>query len=142
MFFPILPFILHLVVLCWFAVVALSITSMKQDKNIIHFKNNITPSCLQKCINPATENTYKSNDICDSATFNQTCIDCPEIICKSEKLDGGWFSNWMTWYNFFGMLWAMEFVSAFGEMVLAGMLISSSTSNMIFIINMAYVVVF
>ena len=26
----------------------------------------------------------------------------------------------MMWYNLFGFFWAMEFVTAFGEMVLAG----------------------
>ena len=58
--------------------------------------------------------------------FNDTYISnslCKGISCqftKYEKLGGGPFKNWMTWYNLFGFFWLMEFVTAFGEMVLAG----------------------
>ena len=51
-------------------------------------------------------------------TFNDTCKSCNAIVCQFTKYEKG--GDWMMWYNVFGFFWAMEFVTAFGEMVLAG----------------------
>ena len=63
-------------------------------------------------------------DKCTLDTFNSSCVNCPEITCQFTKYEksGGWFGSWMSWYNIFGFFWAMEFVTAFGEMVMAGKL--------------------
>ena len=63
-------------------------------------------------------------DKCTLDKFNSSCVNCPEITCQFTKYEksGGWFGSWMSWYNIFGFFWAMEFVTAFGEMVMAGKL--------------------
>ena len=76
------------------------------------------------CRNDDTEAVYKMNDTCDPVTFDAACKNCPQITCQFTKYTklggGGFFGSWMNWYNIFGFLWTMELVTAFGEMVLAG----------------------
>ena len=142
-YFPIVPFILHVVVVLWFATLALYLLSSgtkiyriyyddvanQQNQSIASPPNH----CLQdnNCINPATTYAYKKYEQCDPNKFNESCHDCPEMTCqfnKYEKQGQHWlFSNWKNWYNLFGFLWAMEFVTAFGEMVLAGICIFKLT---------------
>ena len=81
--------------------------------------------CIENdnCHNPMTNQPYQLNDLCHPHKFNLTCKNCPQMSCqftRYEKASGGWFSNWMMWFNLFGFFWAMEFVTAFGELVLAG----------------------
>ena len=106
------------------------IISFLQHENIGHLdgvKNQSTPEppneCLQNdnCINPETHTFYALKDECNPKSFNESCVDCPQITCQFTKYKkSGWFGNWMNWYNIFGFFWAMEFFTAFGEMVLAG----------------------
>ena len=75
------------------------------------------------CFNIDTNDKYKENDTCAPDIFAAACKSCPELTCqftKYSKIGGGWFGSWMNWYNIFGFLWSMELMSAFGEMVLAG----------------------
>ena len=123
-----MPFILHLIVGAWVFIVAASIAASKDYIYMIDIVKNYNSNmdCLQNCINPETEAPYAQNDTCVQESFNESCACTPEMLdisCKFfkfEKGSGGWLGNWMTWYNIFGFFWAMEFVTAFGEMVLAG----------------------
>ena len=98
-------------------------------KGINQFNESVPlPPNGQQCKNQDGK-LYLLNDPCVPEEFNSTYNfnDCKGISCqftKYEKLGGGTFQNWMTWYNLFGFFWLMEFVTAFGEMVLAGKLVN------------------
>jgi choline transporter-like protein 2/4/5 len=67
--------------------------------------------------------TYLIGDECFPKTFNETvCSQCdPHILCKFDeftKPEG--LIYWLQWFNLFGFYWAMNFVTSYGEMVLAG----------------------
>ena len=110
----------------WFAAVAMYLTSAGTQ---IHTVNHINASpppedCFAdgNCLNPDTKEPYKQNDTCLPSTFNETCNNCPQITCQFTRYEkeGGWFGSWMIWFNLFAFYWTMEFVTALGELVLAG----------------------
>ena len=94
-------------------------------------KNAPTPVCnLGECENPVSRSVYQFGDSCNPEQFNQTCnsnsgcrvagketvLSC--TFLKYQSVVG--IRGWMQWFNLFGFYWAMNFVTAFGEMVLAG----------------------
>ena len=137
---PLVPFLLHVVVVLWFVAVAMYLSSAGQRIYTINYDHESfgslsrslpaietepPPECYAggNCRSPDDGQPYKRNDTCNPSVFNVTCSNCPQLSCqftRYQKAEGGWLSNWMTWYNLFGFFWAMEFVTAFGEMVLAG----------------------
>ena len=75
-----------------------------------------------------TKDVYKFGESCEPSVFNETCtIPCKvdnqpaQILCtfnKYQKVAG--IQSWMQWFNLFALYWGMNFVTSFGEMVLAG----------------------
>lgn len=138
-FWPIFPFTLHLGVVVWFAAVAMYLSSAGTQVYMIHYDHEGVgtttrslpldqdppdpPSqCTQagNCVNPQTNQTYKLGDICSPALFNATCLNCLDIQCQFTRYEREPGVPWMHWFNLFAFFWAMEFVSALGELVLAG----------------------
>ena len=81
------------------------------------------------CLNHDNKDeVYALYDLCDPETFEATCNGpCyvngkPTIVTcqftQYQKLGG--LNSWMMWFNLFGFYWAMNFVTSYGEMVLAG----------------------
>ena len=95
-------------------------------------KNAPVPVCPSgQCLNPITENpksVYKFGDACDPVEFNETCTSQCRVggtdttmscaFIKYQSVVG--MRGWMQWFNLFGFYWAMNFVTSYGEMVLAG----------------------
>ena len=79
-----------------------------------------TPQCPPNCGN------WEIGEKCsieDSNSFNQTaCSTCtPPVLCKFTKYTKKFgLVSWMQWFNLFGFYWAMNFVTSYGEMILAG----------------------
>ena len=79
------------------------------------------PACGDgNCINPATGKPYLLGDACTPAEFNKTCVGCPPIQCQFTKYEKPADATWMQWFNLFGFYWCMNFVTALGELILAG----------------------
>ena len=78
------------------------------------------PTCVESC------GSWEIGQECSltDGSFNQTaCISCePPVLCTFTKYtkQGFGFVSWMQWFNLFGFYWAMNFVTAYGEMILAG----------------------
>ena len=78
------------------------------------------PKCSDFC------GDWKIGDKCSltDGTFNETaCSSCdPPVLCHFTKYtkQGFGFVSWMQWFNLFGFYWAMNFVTAYGEIILAG----------------------
>ena len=80
---------------------------------------------LRSLGDPCPSCPYKSGDTCDPEQVNQTLCDgsCNDVTvrCKFTKYaTTNNLVNWMQWFNLFGFYWAMNFVTSYGEMVLAG----------------------
>ena len=62
------------------------------------------------------------NDCSPDTLIQTVCEQCiPNVLCKFDELakpDG--LIYWLQWFNLFGFYLAMNFVTSYGEMVLAG----------------------
>ena len=135
---PLVPFLLHVLVALFFAGVALflssagtaeyNVTAPSADVEHVNVSMSLSElaslrssqltSCATDCQNPSTSEEYRIGDACDPAEFNKTCSACAEVRCQFTKYTRA--ASWMQWFNLFGLYWGMFFVSALSEMVLAG----------------------
>jgi len=115
-FWPTIPFVLHLIVFAWFALLAMHISSSGFQKySVVNVDNK---NCSNSCSNnPSTNKPYEIDDFCKPEEFK--CDDCPDMMCQFVY-EKNIFGDWKTYYNLFAFFWTMEFISALGEFVLAG----------------------
>ena len=123
LFFPIVPFFAQLLVIIWFCLVGMFLaTSGSKEYKVVDVSATDT-----FCVNPTTEQLYQNNQECNPDTFstscpinNSTCTSehCPN--CVFHKYGPTLAETWLQIYNFFGLFWLLFFMSALGEMVLAG----------------------
>ncbi|XP_046403797.1 choline transporter-like protein 2 isoform X5 [Ischnura elegans] len=114
LFFPIVPWLLQLVALAWGLSVALYLASSGKPE---HRVTGVNQDC--HC-----DTVYKPGDICIPDVFNQHCINlrtsdvscgCQFFAHRTDK-----YVPWLHAFNLFGTLWLLFFISALGEMTLAG----------------------
>ncbi|XP_026811384.1 CTL-like protein 2 [Rhopalosiphum maidis] len=117
--FPIFQWLLYLVVLIWFFGVAIYLSSMK----LYVFKVKGLANDHQ-CV--CNNSYYKDGDWCTESKWEWYCsaTDQNNTMCKFAKCayDHSVSQDFITGlqlFNVFGMLWLMNFVSAFSQMVLA-----------------------
>ncbi|XP_063885368.1 choline transporter-like 2 isoform X3 [Scylla paramamosain] len=108
LFFPLVPYILQLIFLVLFCGVAVLLASAGKANYRIMCKSEAGCDC------PA----YKENDTCSMETFDAAL--CPNASCQFFDYVEDPKVPWFHAYNLFALFWSMFFVSAFGEMVLAG----------------------
>jgi len=134
LFFPVVPFALHLFVIGAAMTVAVLLSSVRSPHNTIFYESaeaedapaNVTlppKGCqLGSCVNPDTNNTFLFNETCNIKDFASLGCDTgcnEEVLCRFVSYSPNSDSVWMPWFNLFGFFWAMAFVSAYAEMVLA-----------------------
>ncbi|XP_045619901.2 choline transporter-like protein 4 isoform X2 [Procambarus clarkii] len=107
LFFPIVPYVLQLIFLALFCVVAVLLASAGKTEYRIMCSGD-------QCGCP----NIKENDTCTYEEFNQT--QCPGASCQFFDYIVDPNIPRLHIYNVFALFWSMFFVSAFGEMVLAG----------------------
>ena len=105
-FWPIVPFVLHLLVFAWFGILSLYLSSSGTKKYTV----SLNSTCDTPC------NNLKNGDECDPTN---TCETCPEMMCQFTEYKRDLMGDWKTWFNLFAFFWTMEFVTALGEFVLA-----------------------
>ncbi|KAG0722373.1 Choline transporter-like protein 2 [Chionoecetes opilio] len=108
LFFPVVPYILQLVFLTLFCGVAVLLASAGKA----HYRVMCSGSDGCGCAD------YKENDTCSMETFDTSL--CPSASCQFFDYVEDPKVPWFHAYNLFALFWSMFFVSAFGEMVLAG----------------------
>jgi len=106
LFFPIIPFILQFIVVGYFCLVAAYLASSGDQT----FKIVNADGCTE----------LEDGETCDPDTF--ALINDPgcEPKCVFNKFTPSDVNNYLQLYNLFGLFWGLCFVSALGEMVLAG----------------------
>ena len=105
LFYPIISFLLQVVVMAWFVVVCIYLASSgQQEFNVINIGKdaNCTDAEIGTKCDP---NTYNNTDLCE---------------CAFIKYGPNSHENYLQLYNLFGLFWGLCFVAALGEMVLAG----------------------
>ena len=105
-FFPILTFLLQLMVMAWFVAVCIYLASSSEQEYRFVFTGAGEPD-LQVC---------NVNQTCVPENYNNT----ETCECNFYKLSANELENYLQLYNVFGLFWGLCFVAALGEMVLAG----------------------
>ena len=108
LFFPLVTFVLQLVVMAWFVLVCIFLASSSEQKFEI-MNGTSTTECPQDQV----------GETCDPATFNSTDL-AAVCECVFTQYGPNSLANYLQIYNVFGLFWGLCFVSALGEMVLAG----------------------
>ncbi|KAB7504065.1 Choline transporter-like protein 2 [Armadillidium nasatum] len=106
-FFPLLPYLMHIVLLLIFCVIAVLIASA--GKPIYRVVCNGDCSC----------SSLPENSTCSPTSFSTNCTK-NEAICQFISYDVPSYMSKLHIYNVFAVIWTMLFVSAFCEYVLAG----------------------
>ena len=94
LFFPVVPFVLHIFVIGSFLTIAVLLSSVRSPHSAIYYKSgetedtagtNVTalpPKCNPgACINPETKTTFLFNDTCSIQTFDKAKCD---LECEEE----------------------------------------------------------
>ena len=108
LFFPLVTFVLQLGVMAWFVLVCIYLASSSQQKFQI-MNGTSTTECPQDQV----------GESCDPATFNSSAM-AAACECVFTQYGPNSLANYLQIYNVFGLFWGLCFVSALGEMVLAG----------------------
>lgn len=115
-FFPIFPWILQALVIVISISSFLYLSSVGvSDYKVSGMKNPAS------CVCTGNYSTIKDGDSCDPKVFNDLCssascsASCVYVGIKAEN-----FVQYFKYVNIFGFFWLLFFISAFGEMVLAG----------------------
>jgi len=108
LFFPVMPFILQALVVGYFCIVAAYLASSGKQEYVVAYADD--------CPEGGPEN----GDACEPETFSIDSSSTCEPKCIFNAFTPSDLSNYLQIYNLFGLFWGLFFVSAFGEMVLAG----------------------
>ncbi|XP_071443177.1 choline transporter-like protein 2 isoform X2 [Hetaerina americana] len=114
LFFPIVPWLIQLLALAWGLSVALYLASSGTAEYRV---TGVNKDC--RC-----DHEYKPGDVCILEEFNEHCtnLKTSDVSCGCQffahRTDN--YVSWLQAFNLFGTLWLLFFISALGEMVLAG----------------------
>ncbi|XP_058466243.1 choline transporter-like 2 isoform X1 [Malaya genurostris] len=119
-FFPIIPWALHVLVIIFSIAVGLFLASIGTPIYRVYGLNT-TVTCV-------CDNGYRDGDICDPVVFNEHCHNssmrdlsgrCIGASCNFQDINSPREVGYFHALNVVGFFWGICFVSAFGEMVLA-----------------------
>ena len=120
LFFPLIPFVIEVIYVCWFILVATFLASSNEKQ----YQINISEG-KEKCENNGTviEDGHECNY--DDFGVNGTMIvkcDGEDVraTCDFYKFGPTTEATYLGIYNLFGFFWGLFFLEAFDQMVLAG----------------------
>lgn len=105
LFFPLFPFILQLIVLGFWGVVAVFLASTGKATYRVY----INTDTRGRCVN------YTNGSSCDPQTFDTNCGQC--VFYDYSGNGNLWLAQF---YNLFGLFWGMFFIDGLSQMILAG----------------------
>ncbi|XP_024945858.1 CTL-like protein 2 isoform X2 [Cephus cinctus] len=117
--FPIIPWILHLLVLAYTVAGGFYLASIGIRNYAVQFEND------DSCVCPDNLG-YTNNSVCVPDVFTANCYDsatnspCTSSGCHLISTDNPWYINYLHAINVVAGFWLFFFVSALGEMILAG----------------------
>jgi len=117
--FPIIPWLLQLVVVFWFLIVALYLASAGQQEYRVAFKSEAEGSA-EPCVCANQNITANATCLPDEFEAANCSTVCGGAVCQFVKYTKNKDYSLFAFINLFGLYWGVFFFSAFGEMVLAG----------------------
>ena len=111
------------IVIGWFLLVSLYLTSSGEQEYRVTIPESVDCSSHSSCYFTNMSNTrevYKTSTLCTPHTFSACQKDCPEATCQFVRNVANKNYFWLQMVNIFGLYWGIFFFSAFSEMVLAG----------------------
>lgn len=113
--FPIFPWVFQVLVIGYFAAVALYAASIGKSTFKVVGPDNMTN------IDCSCTSVIDSVGTCIPLGFEQICgSQCPGSTCRFFETGGNYYVTVLQIYNLFGLFWGLFFVSALAEIVLAG----------------------
>jgi len=112
--FPLFPWILQLLVSGWFVSVLLFLAGSTHP---------VYKAMMDDCNCSVNGTVYRNGDVCDPDTFYNTFEDCLNdcnASCVFFSHEKEKYVDYLHAFNIFGVFWGLFFVSALGQMVLAG----------------------
>ena len=120
LFFPLIPFVVEVIYICWFILVATFLASSNEKQ----YQINISEG-KEKCENNGTviEDGHECNydDFGVNGTMIVKCgAEDVRATCDFYKFGPTTEATYLGIYNLFGFFWGLFFLEAFDQMVLAG----------------------
>lgn len=109
--FPLFPWVLQLLVLGWFVSVLLFLAGSTHP---------VYKAVMDNCTCTTPNGTYKNGYVCDPETFSDCNRTCVSAVCQFFSYEKEKYVDYLHAFNIFGIFWGLFFVSALGEMILAG----------------------
>ena len=118
--FPLLPFLLQLLVVSWFLMVALHLTSAGEQEYRVTEQPWSNCSALPRCLHSTSPTSLTSNPLtCYPETFSSCASACPGATCVFVRNVKNQEFTWLQAVNLLGLYWGLAFASAISDLVLA-----------------------
>ncbi|BET01188.1 Plasma-membrane choline transporter [Nesidiocoris tenuis] len=119
LFFPIIPWCLQALIMCWFIIVLVSLGSVGEQV----FKARFLQTADCRCTGAYLD--LKSADVCSPQLFSELCKSstngpCRDAGCHFSRIDSPSIVTYFHIFNAFGLFWAVWFVMGLSDMILAG----------------------
>ncbi|XP_040581973.1 choline transporter-like protein 2 [Lepeophtheirus salmonis] len=115
LWYPILPFFGELVVIFWFIIVAMFFASSGEAQYRVNLNGDTCADCMNGKV------PFKTGDSCHIEIFNcSSSPDCKLSRCEFFRYGPTDVANILQLINLFGLFWGLFFISAMGQMILAG----------------------
>ena len=120
--FPLLPFLLQLLVVSWFVMVALHLASTGEQEYRVTEQPWSNCSALPSCLPTYSSSLISppSNPLlCSPETFSSCASACPGATCVFVRNIKNNDFSWLQAVNLLGLYWGLGFSSAISDLVLA-----------------------
>ena len=111
--FPLLPFLLHLLLVFWFLTVGVFLLSSRVEQF------HVIQSCPQENCSRPDGQVYTAGDSCQPHTFSN-CSTCPDSACVFHRFGPRPLHLGLQWVNIAIFLWSVGVVSGLGDCTIAG----------------------
>lgn len=116
LFFPLVPWLLQVLCILFFAMSALLIMSMTAS---VFKVTKLPDQCTAGC------NQFTLNGTCVPSTFSELCqSSCPQAECSLVSNMRSALIPYLQSYNLLAVIWVMLFLSAYGDMTVAGVFVA------------------
>lgn len=109
--FPLFPWLLQLLVFGWFVSVLFFLVGCTYP---------VSRAQMGDCTCNTSSGTYKDGSVCDPDTFEDCLKNCSNAYCQFSHHTTRQYVDYLHAFNIFGLFWGLFFVSALGQMILAG----------------------
>jgi choline transporter-like protein 2/4/5 len=108
--FPLFPWLLQLLVFGWFVSVLVFLAGSTHP---------VYKAIMDNCNCTTNSSAYEDGGVCNPSTFEE-CLNNCSASCMLQSHEKEQYIDYLHALNIFGVFWGLFFVSALGQMILAG----------------------